>query len=310
MLKVGFDMRIAILTGGCSLERELSFRSGAEAEWAINQLGHDCRTFDTGADNGAEFISDLITYKPDVAFCALLGAPGENGELQGLLEVLKIPYTHSGVLATALAMNKEQSKAIFRDCGLPVPQGKLVHKTDIQTTHQLDVPYVVKPNDDGSSMGGLYLVRDLNSPPPTISETERDIYLVEEFIPGRELTVSVLGDRALAASEFDIGDLYDYTAKYDFTSNNHVLPAPLPENIETQMFGLAVSAHQALGCRGLTRTDFRWDETRGADGLFILELNSQPGFRRDSNSGEHAAYCGIDFPQLCEWLIQDASLKR
>jgi D-alanine-D-alanine ligase len=171
------------------------------------------------------------------------------------------------------------------------------------------VPYIVKPNDDGSSLGGLYLVKDLDAPPPTITE-ERDIYLVEEYIPGRELTTSVLGDRALATSQFEIGDLYDYSSKYEYTHNNHILPAPLPTEIEEYMLDLAVATHQAIGCRGLTRTDFRWDETRGADRLYILEINTHPGFRRDSNSGEHAAYCGIEFPQLCEWLIQDASLHR
>ncbi|SLN29140.1 D-alanine--D-alanine ligase B [Roseovarius albus] len=299
-------MRIAIMTGGHSLERELSFRSGTEAEWAIKELGHDCKTFDVGS----AFVHDLTAYAPDVAFCALLGAPGENGELQGLLELLEIPYTHSGTLATALTMDKTKSKAVLSESNLPVPKGKLVHRQDIEAEHQMDAPYVIKPNDNGSSLGGLYLVENLDNPPPKIKENGRDIFMIEEYVPGRELTVSVLGDRPLAASQFEFEGVNDYVTKYHHASENHTVPAQLPCDVETRLMDLALATHRALGCRGLTRTDFRWDEARGPDGLYILELNSQPGFRRNSYSGLHAKHCGIDFPQLCDWLIQDASLMR
>ncbi|WP_120499533.1 D-alanine--D-alanine ligase [Roseovarius sp. EL26] len=299
-------MRIAVMTGGRSLERDLSFCSGAEAERAIKELGHQCRSFDVGAD----FVNDLVAYKPDVAFCALLGAPGETGELQGVLELLRIAYTHSGTLATALAMDKDKSKAVLRQVGLPVPKGGLVHRADIEARHQMGTPYVVKPNNDGSSLGGLYLIDDLTAPPPIIEEQGRDIFMVEEYIPGRELTASVLGDRALAVSQFEIEGMNDYITKYHHAAENHTVPAQLPDKIEERLLELALAGHKALGCRGLTRTDFRWDESRGADGLYILELNSQPGFRRNSYSGLHAAHCGMGFPQLCEWMIQDASLDR
>lgn len=299
-------MRVAVLTGGPSSEREMSFGTGHEVAWAMDQLGYEYVTIDIAE----QFHGELLDFAPDVAFMALLGGTGENGAIQGMMEVMRIPYTHSGVAASAAAMNKEMSKAVFRDAGLPVPKGGLFHRDAIQSSHVMDVPYIVKPNDDGSSLGGLFLIDDLGKAPPDLSGTDREIFLVEEFIPGRELTTSVLGDKALASTQFDIDGLYDYEQKYENLDHNHLLPAPVPPEIDARMFELAEAAHKVLGCRGLTRTDFRWDESRGLDGVFILELNTLPGLRRNSNSGEHAAYKGISFPELCDWLIQDASLDR
>jgi D-alanine-D-alanine ligase len=268
------------------LRATFHFNQVRKLNGAIRQLGYDSKSFDVGSD----FVDEFLSYSADVAFCAFHGAPGETGELQGLLEVIGMPYTHSGVLATALAMDKHRSKAVLRDLDLPVPNGKLARKSEIEAGHQLSVPYVIKPNVGGSSLGGLYLVSDLDQPPPKLLDGHDGIFIVEEFIEGHELTVSVLGDRALAASQFQIHGLYDYAAKYECDGSNHVLPALVPKEIEERLFKYAVDTHRALNCRGLTRTDFRWNEALGVDGLFILETNTHPGFRRDSNSGEHAAH--------------------
>lgn len=299
-------MRVAVLTGGLSSEREISFGSGREVVWAMEQLGYQFQAFDIADD----FYRDLVDYSPDVAFMALLGGTGENGSIQGMMEVMRLPYTHSGVAAAAAAMNKEMAKSIFRDAGLPVPEGGLYHRDEIQRTHVMDTPYVVKPNDDGSSLGGVFVVRNHDTPPPNLEGSRREIYLVEEFIPGRELTTSVLGDGVLATSQFDIEGVYDYEQKYQHLDHNRILPAPLPAEIEDFVSDIVKRAHDELGCRGLTRTDLRWDESRGVDGVKILELNALPGLRRNSISGEHAAYRGIEFPELCNWLIEDASLDR
>ncbi|MCL6285266.1 D-alanine--D-alanine ligase [Ruegeria sp. 2012CJ41-6] len=284
----------------------MSFATGREVAWAMEQLGYGFVELDIAQP----FYNDLLEFAPDVAFMGLLGGTGENGSIQGMMEVMQIPYTHSGVAASATAMNKEMSKAIFRDAGLPVPKGGLMQKDEIQKSHAMDAPYIVKPNDDGSSLGGLFMVDDLTGPTPDLSGTSRDVWLVEEYIPGRELTVGVMGDKALAVHQFDIDGLYDYDQKYHHLDSNHILPAPVPPEIEHRLLDLAEQAHRVLGCRGLSRTDFRWDESKGVDGVCILELNTLPGLRRNSNAGEQAAYRGYSFPQLCDWLIQDASLNR
>lgn len=299
-------MKIAVLTGGTSLERDISLRSGDAVKSAIDTLGYASQIFDIAED----FLPNLRAYEPDVAFCALHGGMGEDGRLQGALEVCGIPYTHSGVLATALAMDKDKSKAVMRAANIPVPVGVIASRSQIEAKHVMNVPYVVKPNNDGSSLGGLYLVNDLQGPPPVIQESTHNTFLVEEFIPGIELAASVLGDRGLAITQFDIEGLYDFEQKYGQTESNHILPAQIPSDIEKRVLELACEAHNALGCRGLSRADFRWDPSRGQDGIYVLEVNSQPGLRPNSNSGEQAALCGISFPELCDWIIKDASVNR
>lgn len=299
-------MKVAVLTGGTSLEREISLNAGKDVALAMEELGHETLVLDVAED----FSGPLIRFAPDVAFFALHGGTGENGALQGMMEVLNIPYTHSGVKASALAMDKEASKAMFRDAGLPVPRGRLAAREEFNNGHLFDVPYLVKPNDDGSSLGGFYLVEDEAQPTPDVSASPKDIFLVEEFIPGREFTVSVLNGKGLAVSEFMIDGFYSFENKYEELTNNRVLPADIPADVEARLIELAERAHAALGCRGLSRTDFRWNETQGLDGIYIIELNTLPGFRRNSNSAQHAAHVGVDFPALCNALIQDAAVNK
>ena len=251
----------------------------------------------------------LQTLKPDVAFIALHGRWCEDGCVQGLLEWMRIPYTHSGVLASALAMDKQATKRVYAAAGVPSPESRLVHRDAIVSKHQMERPYIVKPHNEGSSLGGFYLVHE-GDPPPRIEENEREFFMVEAFVPGRELTVTVLGDTALVVSEFAIGEWYDFASKYTLSEENRIMPADNPRDVYDRCLGLAEQCHSALSCRGLSRTDFRWDESRGLDGIFALETNTQPGLRPDSNAGQHAAYAGKSFTELCQFLLEDASLDR
>ncbi|QCO56504.1 D-alanine--D-alanine ligase [Pseudorhodobacter turbinis] len=296
---------MVVLMGGPSAEREVSLSSGRECANALTEAGFKVVTVDAGPDLCAR----LSEIKPDVVFNALHGRWGEDGCVQGLLEWLRIPYTHSGVLASALAMDKEKSKAAFRAANLPVVTSTLASKADVCARHVMPPPYVVKPNNEGSSVG-VYIVHEAANAPPQLSDEMPDVVMVETYAPGRELTTSVLGDRALGVTDIIVEGWYDYHAKYSVGGSRHVIPADVPEYISKACKDYALRAHQALGCRGLSRTDFRWDASRGLDGLIILETNTQPGMTPTSLAPEQAAAVGISFPALCRAIVEDASCDR
>lgn len=297
--------KVAVLLGGPSAEREVSLSSGRECAAALRGEGYDVVELDAGPDLYAQ----LLTAKPDVVFNALHGRWGEDGCVQGLLEWMGLPYTHSGVLASALAMDKQRSKMVFQEAGLPIMVSGLFAKDAVMAAHVMAPPYVVKPNNEGSSVG-IYLVHEATNGPPQLSPDMPDEVLVEAFAPGRELSVSVLGDRALEVTDILTDGWYDYDAKYKAGGSRHVIPADLPADIRDLCCDYALRAHRALGCRGLSRTDIRWDESKGAEGLILLETNNQPGMTPTSLAPEQAAYCGISFGALCARLVEDASCGR
>lgn len=296
--------KVAVLMGGPSAEREVSLSSGRECARALREAGYEVVEVDAGPDLAAR-LSDI---KPDVAFNALHGRWGEDGCVQGLLEWLRIPYTHSGVLASALAMDKQKAKEVYAAAGLPIVQSRLACRDEVEAHHVLPPPYVVKPNNEGSSVG-VYIVHP-GSNAPRLVETMPEVVMVETYAPGRELTVAVMGDRALCLTDILTEGWYDYTAKYTTGGSRHVLPAQVPQEITEACLDYALRAHRALGCRGVSRTDFRWDEARGLEGLILLETNTQPGMTPTSLAPEQAAYCGISFPDLCRWMVEDASCDR
>ena len=297
--------KVAVLMGGISAEREVSLSTGRECAIALREAGYQVIEVDAGRDLPAR----LAEIRPDVAFNALHGRWGEDGCVQGLLEWLGIPYTHSGVLASALAMDKLRTKEAYRAAGLPVAESLLASREAIEAAHVMAPPYVVKPYNEGSSVG-VYLVAEGANRPPNLSPEMPDQLMVEAYVPGRELTVSVLGDRALTVTDIVTSGWYDYDAKYKPGGSHHVVPAAVPAPVFDACMAHALAAHQALGCRGLSRTDFRWDEARGLAGLILLETNTQPGMTPTSLSPEQAAHCGISFPDLCRWLVEDASCQR
>ncbi|NPD13826.1 D-alanine--D-alanine ligase [Xinfangfangia sp. D13-10-4-6] len=296
--------RVAVLMGGMSAEREVSLSTGHECAKALREAGYDVVEVDAGRD----LVARLAEIRPDAVFNALHGRWGEDGCVQGILEWLKIPYTHSGVLASSLAMDKSRSKEVFRTAGLPVVDSVIVSREAVAEGHVLPPPYVVKPNNEGSSVG-VYLVHP-GSNAPRLAETMPAQVMVETYVPGREMTVAVMGDRPLAVTDIVTDGWYDYDAKYKTGGSRHVIPADLPQEIADACLDIAVRAHQALGCRGLSRSDFRWDETRGLAGLVLLEVNTQPGMTPTSLAPEQAAHQGISFPELCSWLVEDASCDR
>jgi len=291
--------------GGPSAEREVSLSSGRECANALRDAGYNVVEVDAGLDVSAR----LQEINPDVAFNALHGKWGEDGCVQGILEWLGIPYTHSGVLASSLAMDKERSKAVYRAVGLPVVNSILAAKEDVSTRHVMEPPYVAKPNDEGSSVG-VYIVHEAANGPPQLSEEMPDVVMVEEFAPGRELTTTVMGDRALGVTDIITDGWYDYHAKYAEGGSRHEVPADVPKDIAEACHDYAIRAHNALGCKGISRTDFRWDESKGLDGLILLETNTQPGMTPTSLSPEQAEVVGISFTDLCTWLVEDASCRR
>ncbi|MEM7685006.1 MAG: D-alanine--D-alanine ligase [Pseudomonadota bacterium] len=298
--------RVVVLKGGLSAEREVSLVSGAECAGALRRVGYDVDEIDAGEDLAAV----LGDVRPDVVFNALHGRWGEDGCVQGLLEWLKIPYTHSGVLASALAMDKERTKAAYRAAGLPIATGRLVPKDEITRSHPMAPPYVVKPYNEGSSVG-IYIVSEGANSPAQLAADAPDVMLVEEFVPGREMTTAVMGDRAMAVTDIIAATgWYDYHAKYAAGGSRHVVNDGIPEDIRAACLDYALRAHQALGCRGVSRTDFRWDESKGLDGLILLETNTQPGMTPTSLAPEQAGYLGISFEDLCHWLVEDASCGR
>ncbi len=303
--------KVAVLMGGPSVEREVSLVSGRECAAALRDEGYEVVTLDAGRD----LCQRLNEAAPDVVFNALHGRWGEDGCVQGLLEWLGLAYTHSGVLASGLAMDKARSKAAFVAAGLPVMPGGLFDKSAVMAGHVMVPPYVAKPNNEGSSVG-IYLVHGAANGPPQLAPDMPAQVMVEAFAPGRELTVAVMGAstgkpaRALTVTDIQTDGWYDYDAKYQPGGSRHVVPADMPRDIFDLCLDHALRAHDALGCRGLSRTDLRWDEARGAAGLILLETNTQPGMTPTSLGPEQAAAVGIEFGALCRWLVEDASCDR
>lgn len=297
-------MHVAVLKGGISAEREVSLTSGAAVEKALFALGHRV----TAIDVSATLAADLLTAKPDAAFNALHGRYGEDGCVQGLLEILKIPYTHSGVLASAVAMDKPMAKLVFAAAGLRCAKGMVANKHQVIAGDVLPRPYVVKPANEGSSVGVKLVFENDNFFFTHQNWPYGDTVLVEQYIPGRELTCAVLDDAALGVTEITIPKgFYDYENKYTAGGSVHICPAQLPQAVYDEVMAMAVTAHRALGCRSLTRSDFRWDEN-GDGKIYILETNTQPGMTPFSLSPELAAYAGIDFNQLVARILATARL--
>ncbi len=295
---------IAVLMGGPSAEREVSLSSGRQCADALREAGFQV----TEVDAGADLAQRLIELKPEACFNALHGRWGEDGCVQGILEWLRIPYTHSGVLASALAMDKQKAKEVFAQAGLPVVASVIAPREAVEAGHVLPPPYVVKPNNEGSSVG-VYIVRE-GSNAPRLAQTMPATVMVEAYAAGRELTTAVLDDQALTVTDILTDGWYDYDAKYAPGGSRHVVPAELPREVFDACLDYALRAHRALGCRGLTRTDFRWDEARGLEGLILLETNTQPGMTPTSLAPEQAAAMGIPFPELCRRLVEDATCGR
>ncbi|CAA0104684.1 D-alanine--D-alanine ligase B [Starkeya nomas] len=302
---------VAVLMGGWSAERDVSLRSGEACARAAESVGYRVSRVDVGHD-----IAEVLTrLRPDVALNALHGRPGEDGTIQGILEILRIPYTHSGVLASALAMDKAQAKIILAAHGVPVPEGRVVTRAEAAREHVLPRPYVLKPVSEGSSVGVFIVREDQEHPPQELHRpdwTHGDLLLAERYIPGLELTCAVMGGEALDVIEIQSAvRFYDYEAKYAPGGSVHILPARILPNVYQKVRMLAVKAHGALGCRGISRSDFRYDDRTGDEsGLVCLEVNTQPGMTETSLVPELAAHAGHSFGELVRWMVEDASLDR
>lgn len=303
---------VAVLMGGWSAEREVSLHSGKACADALEKLG-GYRVSRVDVDR--EIAATLRALKPDVALNVLHGRPGEDGTLQGMLEILGIPYSHSGVLASAAAMQKDIAKTVLRAAQVPVPGGRMVTRMEAAKEHLLPRPYVIKPVAEGSSFGVFIVREDHKHPPQELTRPDwkyGDMMLVEPFIPGKELTCAVMGDKALGVIEIvPATKFYDYEAKYAPGGSRHLLPAPVSPEVYEACRRLSLAAHHALSCRGVTRTDFRYDDSKpGLAGLFCLEVNTQPGMTSTSLVPEMAAHAGISFEELVRWMVEDASLDR
>ena len=302
---------VAVLMGGLANERPVSIKSGTECSRALRNAGYAVTEVDVGYDI-AERLRDL---KPDVAFNALHGPFGEDGTIQGVLEFLRIPYTHSGVLASALAMNKHQAKIMFKAAGIPVTDHVIAPRAEVARAHVMPAPYVVKPIADGSSFGVFIVKADQSHPPQELLREDwnsGEEVMVERYIPGRELTCAVMGDVALGVTEI-VTDLafYNFEAKYAKGGSFHVIPAQLQPKIYDKVQKMALKAHAALGCRGVTRSDFRYNDQAGPDGeLVCLEINTQPGMTETSLVPEQAKFAGHSFEELVAWMVEDASCNR
>jgi D-alanine-D-alanine ligase len=302
---------VAVLMGGWSAEREVSLRSGKACAEALETKGYRATKIDVGRD----IATVLQTLKPDVALNLLHGPPGEDGTLQGILEIIGVPYTHSGVLASALAMQKDLAKVVMQAAGIPVPGGMVVSRQAAAKSHVLERPYVLKPISEGSSLGVFIVTKEHAHPPQELTRADwefGDVLLAEPFIPGKELTCAVIGDEVLDVIEVvPTARFYDYEAKYAPGGSTHLLPAPIAPLVYEEVRRLSLAAHRALGCRGVSRADFRWDDTvKGTGGLACLEVNTQPGMTETSLVPELAAHAGISFPELVGWMVEDASLNR
>ena len=303
---------VAVLMGGWSAERPVSINSGHGCADALEARGYRVSRIDVARDI-AEVLANL---RPDVAFNALHGRVGEDGTIQGVLEILRIPYTHSGVLASALAMQKDLAKAVLSAAGIPVAHGVTVDRRDAAQRHVLTPPYVLKPVAEGSSLGIVIVKRDRTHPPQEVGREDwpyGDRLLAERFVDGKELTCAVIGDRPTDVIEVQpVSEaFYGYDAKYSKGGSVHVLPAKIKPKIYHEVQELALRAHRALGCRGVSRSDFRWDDSIGEDGeLVCLEVNTQPGMTQTSLVPDMAAHAGMTFGELVEWMVEDASCDR
>jgi D-alanine-D-alanine ligase len=303
---------VAVLYGGFSSERPVSLSSGNACANALEAEGYKVTRVDVGRD-----VADVLKQlNPDVAFNALHGPYGEDGTIQGVLEYLQIPYTHSGVLASALAMHKELAKTVASAVGIPVAPARIMDRHDIVREHPMEPPYVVKPVTEGSSFGVVIVREDQSHPPQMIASSEwryGDIVMVERFIPGRELTCAIMGDESLGVTEIiPVGhSFYDYDSKYVEGGSKHECPAKISPNIYQKIETLALKAHQAIGCRGVSRSDFRFDESASPEGELIwLEVNTQPGMTPTSLVPELALHSGRSFGELLRWMVEDASCSR
>ena len=302
---------VAVIMGGWSNERPVSLSSGRECANALRNAGYEVTEVDVGRDV-AEVLRGL---KPDVVFNALHGPFGESGMIQGVLELLQLPYTHSGVLASALAMDKHQAKIVMKAAGIPVTDHVIADRADVARSHVMAPPYVVKPIADGSSFGVFIVKADQSHPPQELLRedwTMGEEVMVERYIPGRELTCAVMGDVALGVTEI-VTDLafYNHEAKYETGGSRHIVPAQIQPKIYDKVQKMALKAHAALGCRGVTRTDFRYNDRAGEDGeLVCLEINTQPGMTPTSLAPEQARYAGHSFEELVTWMVEDASCNR
>jgi len=302
---------VAVLMGGWSNERPVSLKSGAGCAQALRNSGYQVTEVDVGRDI-AEVLARL---KPDAVFNALHGPFGESGMIQGVLELLQLPYTHSGVLASALAMDKHQAKIVMKAAGVPVTDHIIADRAEVARSHVMAPPYVVKPIADGSSFGVFIVKADHAHPPQELTRedwTMGEEVMVERYIPGRELTCAVMGDVALGVTEI-VTDLafYNYEAKYQAGGSRHVIPAEIQPKIYDKVQKMALKAHAALGCRGVTRSDFRFNDRAGGDGeLVCLEINTQPGMTPTSLAPEQALHAGHSFEELVTWMVEDASCNR
>ncbi|MBI0433948.1 D-alanine--D-alanine ligase [Roseomonas sp. KE0001] len=296
---------IAVLFGGISAEREVSLSTGAQVVAALREAGFAVTPIEVTRDLPG-LIAALQAARPDAVFNALHGRFGEDGCVQGVLDWLGLPYTHSGVRASSVAMDKAASKAVFAAHGLPLAEHRVVTPAELESADPMPRPYVAKPVNEGSSVG-VHILREGDNRRAEIARGWRfgPAIMVEEYIPGRELTVAVMGGRALAVTEIDTGRVfYDYDAKYAEGGSRHRIPAEVPDAIATAAKSVALRAHEALGCRGISRSDFRYDDATGR--LVLLEVNTQPGMTPTSLVPEQAAHCGISFPELCAWLVREA----
>lgn len=302
------EMHVAVVMGGWSPEREVSLSSGRGCADALRGEGYRV----TEVDAGRNLAEQLALIKPDVAFNALHGPWGEDGCVQGIFEVMGLPYTHSGVLASALAMDKQQSKAVFQAAGLPVAESKLVSREEAARGHVMDTPYVIKPHNQGSSVGVFIVRQGENRPPKELSSPKWDLgetVMVERYIPGRELTCAMIGERVSDVTEITSNaNFYDYEAKYSQGGSVHVVPARLTSAIYKRVQDVTRAAHDSLGCRGVTRSDFRFDEEKGE--IILLEVNTQPGMTPTSLVPELAAHAGMSYGALVRWMVEDASCGR
>ena len=299
------NLHVAVVKGGRSVERQVSLVSGRECAAALRRVGYKVSEVDARNDLPKE----LNRLSPDIIFNALHGRYGEDGCVQGLCEWLELPYTHSGVQASSLAMNKDIAKRIFKSDNLPVAESICTSSAEAFSTHLMEPPYVIKPVNEGSSVGVHLVMRDDDSF-STLEKNFPDKVLVEKFIPGRELTTTIMDRQPLGVTDIITDNWYDYESKYNLGASKHIVPADIPKEIYDACEDFALRAHTALGCKGISRADFRWDNSLGIDGLFLLEINTQPGMTPTSLSPEQAKEKGIAFDSLCNWIVEDASCNR
>ena len=303
--------KVAVLRGGVSVEREVSLSSAQNLLSAMADLDYEVIPIDV-THNVEALVAALRHHKPDVVLNILHGKEGEDGCVQGVLEMMKIPYTHSGVLGSALAMNKEAARKLCQAAGVRIPKGQVATLEDVCAGRVMPPPYVIKPIGEGSSVG-VYIIKDTTTPLPSPQDWAFESQvLVEAYIPGRELTVAVMDGRALGSLEMrPVGEFADYEAKYTPGKAVHIVPAPIPPEVHDQLLKWAEDAHNALHCRGLSRSDFIYDDTKGEPGLlYYLETNTQPGMTPTSFVPDIAAHQGISVAQLVQWMVEDASCRR